>query len=101
MAGEKPYVTDLDFEYAHLPKETVRFLQEAMPETSELPELEEGMERPANGTTKAYDCESSQQSSEVHCLYVGRQLFLRSCFCAAMIKRASDKHVYTDDRCCA
>ncbi|OWT40893.1 actin cross-linking [Cryptococcus neoformans] len=58
MAGEKPYVTDLDFEYAHLPKETVRFLQEAMPETSELPELEEGMERPANGTTKAYDYNS-------------------------------------------
>lgn len=57
MAGEKPYVTDLDFEYAHLPKETVSFLQEAMPEASELPELEEGIERRANGTTKAYDCE--------------------------------------------
>lgn len=80
MAGEKPYVTDLDFEYAHLPKETVRFLQEAMPETSELPELEEGMERPANGTTKAYDCESSQQSIEVTCLFGADNSFLEVAF---------------------
>nr|ODO02601.1 actin cross-linking [Cryptococcus depauperatus CBS 7855] len=55
MAAEKPYVTDLDFKYAHLSKETVKFLQETMPEEKERPKLEEGMERPAKDIMRAFN----------------------------------------------
>ncbi|OCF43214.1 cofilin [Kwoniella heveanensis CBS 569] len=46
MAGGKPYVTDIDFQYAQLPKETVRFLEEIMPEERNPAEVEEGQDRP-------------------------------------------------------
>jgi hypothetical protein len=64
MAGEKvcqsigwpvlwltcqPYVTDLDFELAALPTETIRFLSEAMPVTA----TEEGSTQDG----KRYNCE--------------------------------------------
>ncbi|ODO11861.1 hypothetical protein I350_00645 [Cryptococcus amylolentus CBS 6273] len=64
MAAEKPYVTDLDFEYAHLPKETMKYLKEAMPvEQGELEELEEGMERPVQEGQNAYDYNAFLESA--------------------------------------
>ncbi|WVR05610.1 hypothetical protein IAU60_002632 [Kwoniella sp. DSM 27419] len=50
MAKDKPYVTDIDFSYAHLPKETVKFLVEVMPETAMDPGVEGDAEsRAPNG----------------------------------------------------
>nr|XP_019011848.1 actin cross-linking [Kwoniella pini CBS 10737]OCF50629.1 actin cross-linking [Kwoniella pini CBS 10737] len=56
MAGDKPYVTDLDFQYAQLPKETIRFLFEAMPQEAEPQPLEEGQDKPVAEYQKAFDC---------------------------------------------
>ncbi|WWD05463.1 hypothetical protein V865_003540 [Kwoniella europaea PYCC6329] len=55
MAGDKPYVTDIDFQYAHLPKETIRFLSEIMPEEKDPQALEEGQERAVSEGQKAFD----------------------------------------------
>ncbi|WVF70936.1 hypothetical protein IAT40_005731 [Kwoniella sp. CBS 6097] len=58
MAGDKPYVTDIDFQYAQLPKETVRFLEEIMPEEQNPAPLEEGQERPVADGQRAFDYHS-------------------------------------------
>ncbi|KAK8865644.1 hypothetical protein IAR55_000789 [Kwoniella newhampshirensis] len=55
VAGDKPYITDLDFEYAQLSKETVRFLEESMPAETDPAPAEEGQERPLSGTQRAFD----------------------------------------------
>ncbi|WWD18173.1 hypothetical protein CI109_102622 [Kwoniella shandongensis] len=55
VAGNKPYITDLDFQYAQLPKETVRFLEEVMPIEESPAPLDEGQERPLGGTQRAFD----------------------------------------------
>ncbi|WRT65944.1 uncharacterized protein IL334_002895 [Kwoniella shivajii] len=55
MAADKPYVTDIDFQYAQLPKETVRFLVEIMPEERNPPPLQEGQERPVGNGQRAFD----------------------------------------------
>ncbi|OCF56677.1 actin cross-linking [Kwoniella mangroviensis CBS 10435] len=55
MAGDKPYVTDIDFQYAHLPKETIRFLSEIMPEEKDPQPLDEGQERAVSEGQKAFD----------------------------------------------
>ena len=46
----QPYVTELDFQHASLPTETMRFLQEVMPGR-------EGEEEVADGGNTCYDCE--------------------------------------------
>ncbi|WWC96692.1 hypothetical protein V866_003564 [Kwoniella sp. B9012] len=55
MAGDKPYVTDIDFQYAHLPKETIRFLSEIMPEEKDPQAFEEGQERAVSEGQRAFD----------------------------------------------
>ena len=47
----QPYVTELDFRYASLPSETIKFLEEAMPVSG-------GVEGAVvNGDGRCYDCE--------------------------------------------
>ncbi|ORY28583.1 calponin homology domain-containing protein [Naematelia encephala] len=49
MAGDKPFVTDIDFTQASLPKETIRFLEEVMP-------LQEGRNpNDENASTRYFD----------------------------------------------
>lgn len=48
---DQPYITDLDFKYASLPPETVRFLSEFMPATQQDADQ-------TDGSPNAYDCES-------------------------------------------
>ncbi|WWC68409.1 uncharacterized protein I206_102336 [Kwoniella pini CBS 10737] len=63
MAGDKPYVTDLDFQYAQLPKETIRFLFEAMPQEAEPQPLEEGQDKPVAEYQKAFDYHAFLENS--------------------------------------
>jgi len=51
-------VTELDFQYASLPPETIRFLEEVMPA---LAEDEPDKNGSANGMTKAFDCKSGKR----------------------------------------
>lgn len=48
------YVTDIDFQEAHLPRETIRILGEVMPIA---PVLGNGGASMVNGSGKQYDCE--------------------------------------------
>ncbi|RSH92750.1 hypothetical protein EHS25_008196 [Saitozyma podzolica] len=52
MAGDKAYVTDTDFQQAHLPRETIRILGEVMPIAPVLGNGGTGM---VNGSGKQYD----------------------------------------------
>ncbi|WWC88137.1 uncharacterized protein L201_003041 [Kwoniella dendrophila CBS 6074] len=63
IAGDKPYITDLDFQYAQLPKEIVRFLSEVMPEEVDPEPVQEGQERPISGDQKAFDYHTFLESS--------------------------------------
>lgn len=47
----QPYITELDFKFASLPPETVRFLSEVMPVTEQDPDQ-------SDGSSHAYDCKS-------------------------------------------
>ena len=75
---DKMYVTELDFQHASLPPETIRFLEEVMPcSTDGNGELEK---ETTNGATRTYDCRFRVMtvSSEADCLV--DNIFLQATF---------------------